>query len=101
MTPCTPSRSRATRSTRSRVRATKATRAPRACSSRTRARPSPEVPPVIATRNPGNGFDPVVRWKNTVPSWLLQQLSSIVPLPRAGREGRGELPRRLHTTSSS
>src|SRR5437667_5469984 len=50
--PIAPGCSCATRSTPSRPRATKATRAPRAISSRTSARPRPEVPPVTATLAP-------------------------------------------------
>src|SRR5262249_18553363 len=50
--PCAPACARATCATRSGVRATNATRAPRPSSSRTRASPSPEVPPVTATRRP-------------------------------------------------
>jgi hypothetical protein len=54
--PCASGNSRNTRSTPSRPRATKATRARRFDSSWTSARPSPEVPPVIATRRPANGL---------------------------------------------
>ena len=47
-----PATSAATAWTRSAVRATKATAAPRRWSSRTSASPSPDVPPVMATRRP-------------------------------------------------
>ena len=50
-----------------RSRATKATRAPRRCSSRTRARPRPDVPPVTATRRPWSS-ERVMRPPGAIPT---------------------------------